>query len=149
MVNNSLMALNQGICIFIACLTITAPSSLSLQDIPECVAARHQVVEGEHRGVGGDLLVAQGNFDRFPVPRHHLVIVRALWGEEAGRIRMNGNVLWRPVLYEACTVQCVWHSRLPSMTVELVGREISRNFGETTATGGLFTRGSVRWKTRH
>lgn len=34
------------------------------------------------------------------------------------------------------------------MTVELVGREISWNFGETTATGGLFTRGSVRWKTR-
>lgn len=29
------------------------------------------------------------------------------------------------------------------MTVELVGKEISWNFGETTATGGLFTRGSV------
>lgn len=35
------------------------------------------------------------------------------------------------------------HSRLPSMTVELVGKEISWNLGETTATGGLFTRGSV------
>lgn len=35
------------------------------------------------------------------------------------------------------------------MTVELVGKEISWNFGETTATGGLFTRGSVRWKTRN
>lgn len=43
----------------------------------------------------------------------------------------------------------VRHSRLPSMTVELVGKEISWNFGETTATGGLFTRGSVRWKTRN
>lgn len=30
------------------------------------------------------------------------------------------------------------------MTVELVGKEISWNFGETTATGGLFTRGSAR-----
>lgn len=29
------------------------------------------------------------------------------------------------------------------MTVELVGKEISWNLGETTATGGLFTRGSV------
>lgn len=29
------------------------------------------------------------------------------------------------------------------MTVELVGKEISWNFGETTATGGLFTRGSA------
>lgn len=38
------------------------------------------------------------------------------------------------------------HSRLPSITVELIGRKISWNFGETTATGGLFTRGSVRGK---
>lgn len=29
------------------------------------------------------------------------------------------------------------------MTAELVGKEISWNFGETTATGGLFTRGSA------
>lgn len=30
------------------------------------------------------------------------------------------------------------------MTAELVGKEISWNFGETTATGRLFTRGSAR-----
>lgn len=29
------------------------------------------------------------------------------------------------------------------MTVELVGKEIAWNFGETMAIGGLFTRGSV------
>lgn len=29
------------------------------------------------------------------------------------------------------------------MTVELVGKEISWNLGETTAMGGLFTRGSA------
>lgn len=40
-------------------------------------------------------------------------------------------------------------SRLPSITVELVGRKISWNFGETTATGGLFTRGSVERKRRN
>lgn len=36
-----------------------------------------------------------------------------------------------------------WYSRLPSITVELVGKEISWYFGETTATGGLLTLGSV------
>lgn len=40
------------------------------------------------------------------------------------------------------------HSRLPSMTVEVMGKEISWNFGETTATGGLFTRGSINQKRR-
>lgn len=39
------------------------------------------------------------------------------------------------------------YSRLPSMTVEVVGREISWYCGDTMATGGRFLRGSA--KTTH
>ena len=52
-------------------------------------------------------------------------------------------------VYASVCVCDVRDSRLPSITVELVGKEISWNFGETMATGGLFIRGSVRWKTRN
>lgn len=41
---------------------------------------------------------------------------------------------------------CIWncrYSRLPSITVEMVGSEISWNCGDTMATGGWFTRGSA------
>lgn len=41
-----------------------------------------------------------------------------------------------------CTKTCRY-SLLPSMRVEMVGREISWNGGDTMATGGWFTRGSA------
>lgn len=44
----------------------------------------HQAGEGEDRGIGRDLLLPQGTFDLFPVPRHHLIIVCALCKEEEG-----------------------------------------------------------------
>ncbi len=63
---------------------------ISLQDdwspsVPECVVPRHQAGEGEDGGVGRDLLLPQGTFNLFPVPRHHLIIICALCKEEEGR----------------------------------------------------------------
>lgn len=46
---------------------------------PECVVPRHEAGEGEDHGVSGDLLLPQGTFNLLPVPRHNLVIVRALF----------------------------------------------------------------------
>lgn len=145
--------------------------------VPECVVPRHQVGEGEDGGVGRDLLLPQGTFNLLPVPHHYLIIIGALCKEEEGRgtqKRRGAEGKWevkylieerkwenilgtRPLSLAGVKHVCVLsmcvshvgHSRLPSMTVEVVGKEISWNFGETTATGGLFTRGSVRWKTRN
>ena len=52
------------------------------QLVPECVVSRHQVVEGEDRSVSGHFLLPQGTFDLLPMPRHHLVIICALFKEE-------------------------------------------------------------------
>ena len=53
--------------------------------VPECVVPRHQAGEGEDRCVSRDLLLPQGTFNLLPVPRHHLVIVSALWEAQGER----------------------------------------------------------------
>jgi len=88
-------------------------SSQSLNNmtaVRECVVPVHQVGEGEDGRVGGDLLLPQGTFDLFPVPRHHLVIIGALCEEKGGHGRRHVlNVGAHPKLaLNTCVCVCVF-----------------------------------------